>query len=134
MQSADPLVLHQDGFRVVRGLHGCVGGKIGKGVHPRVQRLDPLQQRAHQFNRRQLLLADQTGEFDGRREGERFAVHGGFPAQYVARPPETSNTAPVEKLHSSLASQQTSDVISSMPPNRPMGILDSIQSICCCVI
>src|SRR5208337_1645693 len=54
--------------------------------------------------------------------------------QYVARPPEMSNTAPVEKLHSSLASHRTSEATSSISPKRPMGIFDSIQSICCGVI
>ena len=45
-----------------------------------------------------------------------------------------SNTPPVEKLHSSLASQHTSEAISSISPKRPSGIFDSIQSICSCVI
>ena len=43
--------------------------------------------------------------------------------QYVARPPETSNTAPVENEHSELASQHTSAATSSIVPNRPIGIL-----------
>ena len=38
------------------------------------------------------------------------------------------------KEHSSLASQQTSDVTSSMVPKRPIGILDSMKSMCCCDI
>src|SRR5664279_900101 len=54
--------------------------------------------------------------------------------QYVARPPERSNTAPVVNEHSSLASQQTSEVASSIVPNRPTGILDSMNSMCSGVI
>src|SRR5512137_1715562 len=55
-------------------------------------------------------------------------------SQYVARPPERSNTAPVENEHSSLASQQTIAAISSTPPKRPSGIFDSMKSMCCCEI
>ena len=40
----------------------------------------------------------------------------------------------MEKLHSSLASQQTSEAISSISPNRPSGIFDSMKSMCSCVI
>ena len=54
--------------------------------------------------------------------------------QYVARPPDRSNTAPVENEHSSLASQQTSAAISSTVPKRPIGIFDSMKSMCCCDI
>ena len=54
--------------------------------------------------------------------------------QYVARPPDKSNTAPVENEHSSDASQQTSDAISSTVPKRPIGIFDNMKSMCCCVI
>src|SRR5438094_10287378 len=46
--------------------------------------------------------------------------------QYVARPPEMSNTAPVENEHSSEASQQTSAAISSTLTKRPMGIFDTM--------
>ena len=46
--------------------------------------------------------------------------------QYVARPPETSNTAPVENDASRLANQHTKDATSSTSPNRPIGIFDSI--------
>jgi len=67
----------------------------------------------------------------GRWQGSGSAV----PAdQYVARPPEASNTAPVENEHSSLASQQISAAISSIPPKRPMGILESMKSMCAGVI
>src|SRR3984957_5700354 len=45
-----------------------------------------------------------------------------------------SNTPPVENEHSSLASHKTKEATSSISPNRPIGIFDSIQSICCCVI
>src|ERR1700722_12324177 len=45
-----------------------------------------------------------------------------------------SNTPPVENEHSSLASHSTSEATSSISPNRPIGIFDSIQSICCWVI
>ena len=55
-------------------------------------------------------------------------------AQYVARPPDRSNTAPVENEQSSLASQHTSAAISSTSPKRPIGIFDSMKSMCCCVI
>ena len=34
--------------------------------------------------------------------------------------------------HSSLASQQTSEVASSTVPNLPSGIFDSMNSMCCC--
>jgi len=54
--------------------------------------------------------------------------------QYVARPPEASNTAPVENEHSSLASQQISAAISCTAPKRPIGIFDSMKSMCCCDI
>ena len=54
--------------------------------------------------------------------------------QYVARPPETSKTAPVVKEHSSLASQQMSAAISSTVPKRPIGIFDSMKSMCSSVI
>ena len=55
-------------------------------------------------------------------------------ASTVARPPDASNTAPVENEHSSLASQHTSEAISSTVPKRPIGIFDSMKSMCCCVI
>ena len=45
-----------------------------------------------------------------------------------------SNTAPVENEQSSLASQHTSAAISSTVPKRPIGIFDSMKSMCCCVI
>src|SRR5262249_19249328 len=48
------------------------------------------------------------------------------PPQYVARPPERSNTAPVLNEHSSLASQATSAAISCGSPKRPIGIFDSM--------
>ncbi len=44
------------------------------------------------------------------------------------------STAPVLNEASALASQQTRDATSLMPPKRPMGIFDSMKSICCCVI
>ena len=43
-------------------------------------------------------------------------------AQYTALPPEMSYVAPVEKEHSSLASQHTSAATSSTLPRRPIGI------------
>ena len=46
--------------------------------------------------------------------------------QYVARPPEISNTPPVSNEFSSDASQQTIDVTSSTVTNRPRGIFDSM--------
>jgi hypothetical protein len=46
--------------------------------------------------------------------------------QYVDRPPEISNTAPVEKEHSSLLNQQISAAISAGSTKRPMGIFDSM--------
>ena len=45
-------------------------------------------------------------------------------AQYVARPPEMSKQAPVEKLISSLASQQISAATSAGSPRRPSGMRD----------
>src|SRR5271170_4512276 len=50
--------------------------------------------------------------------------------QYVARPPEMSNTAPVLNEHSRLASQQTSAATSSTSPKRSIGILERIYAIC----
>jgi hypothetical protein len=47
-------------------------------------------------------------------------------SQYVDRPPDKSNTAPVENEHSSLASQATSAAISAVSPKRPIGIFDSM--------
>ena len=52
----------------------------------------------------------------------------------MARPPDASNTAPVVNEHSSDASQHTIDAISSTVPKRPIGIFDSMKSMCCCVI
>ena len=46
--------------------------------------------------------------------------------QYVARPPEMSNTAPVENEHSADAQQATSAAISSTSTKRPRGIFDSM--------
>src|SRR5438874_12647538 len=46
------------------------------------------------------------------------------PDQYVARPPEMSYVAPVEKLISSLASQQISAATSAGSPTRPSGTRD----------
>jgi hypothetical protein len=42
--------------------------------------------------------------------------------QYVARPPDKSNVAPVENEHSSDASQAIMDATSSGRPGRPSGI------------
>src|SRR5262249_37145938 len=50
-------------------------------------------------------------------------------AQYVARPPEISNTPPVLNEHSSEASHATSAAISVVCPNRPIGMRESIYSI-----
>ena len=55
-------------------------------------------------------------------------------AQYVARPPEMSKQAPVEKLISSLASQQTSAATSSGRPIRANGIRDVMYETCSSVI
>ena len=46
--------------------------------------------------------------------------------QYVARPPEMSNTAPVVKEHSAEAQNATSAAISSTSTKRPRGIFDSM--------
>jgi len=46
--------------------------------------------------------------------------------QYVARPPEISNTAPVEKEHSADTRNATSAAISPTSTKRPRGILDSM--------
>src|SRR5581483_10334031 len=54
--------------------------------------------------------------------------------QYVARPPEQSNTAPVENDASSLASQQINAATSSTVPNLPSGILESMKSMWVCDI
>ena len=54
--------------------------------------------------------------------------------QYTARPPDTSNTAPVENEHSSDASQATIDATSSTRPKRAIGIFDSMKSMCCWLI
>ena len=54
--------------------------------------------------------------------------------KYVARPPEMSNTAPVENAQSGEASQHTSDATSSTVPKRFIGIFDFMKSMCCCVI
>jgi hypothetical protein len=47
-------------------------------------------------------------------------------SQYVARPPDRSNTAPVLNEHSGELSQATIAAISSAVPNRPMGIFESM--------
>src|SRR6476661_5363678 len=54
--------------------------------------------------------------------------------QYVARPPERSKTPPVVKEHSAVHNQATIAAISSVRPKRPMGIFESMKSICACVI
>ena len=46
--------------------------------------------------------------------------------QYVARPPEMSNTAPVVNEHSFDAQNATSAAISSTSTKRPRGIFDSM--------
>src|SRR5450756_235409 len=58
----------------------------------------------------------------------------GWCLQYVARPPEMSNTAPVENAQSSDASHATIAASSSTRTKRPFGIFDSMKSMCCCVI
>src|SRR6218665_1376677 len=55
-------------------------------------------------------------------------------AQYVARPPDASNTPAVVKEHSSLASHAITAAISSTVPKRPIGIFESLKSMCCCDI
>jgi hypothetical protein len=54
--------------------------------------------------------------------------------QYVARPPEISNTAPVVNEQSCEAQNAASAAISSTVTKRPRGIFDSMKSMCCCVI
>ena len=49
--------------------------------------------------------------------------------QYVARPPERSNTPPVENEQSSEQSQATIAAISFGRPKRPSGIFDFIMSM-----
>src|SRR5437660_1355031 len=56
------------------------------------------------------------------------------PAQYVARPPERSNTAPVVNEHSAVHNHATIAAISSVMPKRPMGIFDNMKSMCAFVI
>ena len=51
--------------------------------------------------------------------------------QYVARPPEMSNTAPVVNELSAEASQATIAAISSTLTKRLRGIFDSMKSMCC---
>jgi hypothetical protein len=46
--------------------------------------------------------------------------------QYVARPPEMSNTAPVENEHSAEAQNATREAISSTSTKRPRGIFDNM--------
>ena len=46
--------------------------------------------------------------------------------QYVARPPEMSNTAPVVNAHSGEAQNATRSAISSTLTNRPRGIFASM--------
>src|SRR6185312_5093586 len=53
-------------------------------------------------------------------------AHRACPPQYVARPPEISNTAPVEKEQSSLASHEMRAAISSGATKRFMGIFPSM--------
>src|ERR1700712_3751367 len=54
--------------------------------------------------------------------------------QYVARPPEISNTAPVENAQSDDDSHATMAASSSTGTKRPFGIFDSMKAICVCVI
>ena len=58
----------------------------------------------------------------------------GARAQYVARPPEMSNTPPVENEQSSEQSQATMAAISCGRPKRPSGIFDFIMSMWAWVI
>src|SRR5262249_25237583 len=55
-------------------------------------------------------------------------------SQYVARPPEMSNTAPVVNEQSAEAQKAASAAISSTSTNRPRGIFDSMKSMCSWVI
>ena len=52
----------------------------------------------------------------------------------MVRPPEMSKVAAVVNEHSSLASQQTSARHLLHLPKRPIGIFESMKSICSCVI
>ena len=54
--------------------------------------------------------------------------------QYVARPPDKSNTAPVVKEFSAEASHATMPAISRVSTKRARGILDSMKSICSLLI
>src|SRR5262249_29838772 len=54
--------------------------------------------------------------------------------QYVARPPERSNTEAVENAQSSVQSQAIIDAASSTSRKRPIGIFDSMKSMCAWVI
>ena len=54
--------------------------------------------------------------------------------QYVARPPDRSNTEAVLNEHSSDASQATIAAASPTSRKRPIGIFDSMKSMCCCVM
>ena len=54
--------------------------------------------------------------------------------QYVARPPDKSNTAPVLNEHSCDASQAIIAAASPTSRKRAIGILLSMKSMCCCVI
>ena len=73
----------------------------------------------------QASLSREAGEGTGGRFAPAVGVSRAS-LQYVARPPETSNTAPVVNEHSSLASQVMIAAISSTVPKRSMGIFERI--------
>ena len=78
--------------------------------------------------RTRLAQADAVGSrpSGAARQRPRCAADRCIAFQYVARPPEMSNTAPVLKAQSSEASQTTSDAASATCRKRPIGIFDSM--------
>ncbi len=86
--------------------------------------------RSHHTRERQVSGAKTNGSYeptaDSRQPNVRLTSQPANPCQYVARPPDKSNTAPVEKLQSSDASQATIAATSATFTRRPIGILPSM--------
>ena len=98
--------------------HGLLERHLVKLVAPDADASEAVSGKA--FDRlAQRPLLHQGHLIDGEQS---FVEHEGFRSQYVARPPERSNTAPVVKLHSGPAIHATIAAISSICRKRPMGM------------
>ena len=119
-ECADALLVDVDEHDVV-----ARGRRIRRGAHAPVVglQLDGLDEGEPPGRERDERRAEADGECDEKltQAGQRLAR-----AQYVARPPLRSNTAPVVNEFSFDTSHATIAAISSTVTNRPRGIFDSM--------